>query len=251
MINYVISVHDGTRDLIPLVAGQDACSPSHSYGPFIRDHYIIHFVLSGQGTLINREGERRASAGELFIIRPGETATYTADPKNPWRYLWLSFIGAHAGVFEGGEAVREIPEGIAERLEALVTAVEKAPEPFSAIIYDLIYRLYTAKELPPEDAAERVRRYILHEYMTPITAEEIARAFGYDRTYLYRIFKARFGCGVKHFLTETRMTHARALLKDGSHTVAECACMVGYRDEFNFSKAFKKHFGTPPGALKP
>ncbi len=29
--------------------GQEICLPKHHYGPAVRDHYLIHFVISGKG----------------------------------------------------------------------------------------------------------------------------------------------------------------------------------------------------------
>ncbi len=30
--------------------GSQICSPKHSFGPFIRDHVLIHFIKEGCGT---------------------------------------------------------------------------------------------------------------------------------------------------------------------------------------------------------
>lgn len=31
--------------------GLEHCAPAHSYGPATRNHYLLHYVLSGTGTL--------------------------------------------------------------------------------------------------------------------------------------------------------------------------------------------------------
>jgi AraC-like DNA-binding protein len=81
--------------------------------------------------------------------------------------------------------------------------------------------------------------------MKDISAGDIAKDFGFDRSHLYRIFKERYGTGIKAYITEVRMAHARGLLLLG-HRVSDAAYMVGFHDEFNFSKAYKKHFGYAP-----
>ncbi|MFT5875834.1 MAG: hypothetical protein ACI8WT_004832, partial [Clostridium sp.] len=30
--------------------GEEICVPEYSFGPVARDHFIIHFILSGKGT---------------------------------------------------------------------------------------------------------------------------------------------------------------------------------------------------------
>ena len=82
-----------------------------------------------------------------------------------------------------------------------------------------------------------------------ISAESVGRSFGYERTYLYRIFKKRYGIGIKEYIINVRMENARQFLIDG-RSVGETAALTGYKDEFNFSRAYKKHFGIPPSQSK-
>ena len=93
------------------------------------------------------------------------------------------------------------------------------------------------------------KKFINYSYMECIGAQEIAEKFGFERSYLFRIFKARYGVGVKEYLTAVRMEHAAQFLKSGQN-VATVSSMVGYRDVFNFSKAFKKYYGISPAKYK-
>ena len=100
-----------------------------------------------------------------------------------------------------------------------------------------------------EDKLHKVRKYIKYNYMHPLRVETLAHTFGFERSYLFRIFKARYGSSIKDYITKTRMENAKKLLTAG-YTVCETAGLVGYEDEFNFSKAFKKYHGTSPSHLK-
>ena len=31
--------------------GWEQCAPLHSFGPFVRNHYLFHYVISGRGLL--------------------------------------------------------------------------------------------------------------------------------------------------------------------------------------------------------
>ena len=33
--------------------GYEQCSPLHSFGPFVRNHYLFHYIISGKGTLLS------------------------------------------------------------------------------------------------------------------------------------------------------------------------------------------------------
>ena len=85
--------------------------------------------------------------------------------------------------------------------------------------------------------------------MLDITVDSISRLFGFERSYLYRIFKKRYGIGIKEYITEVRMQKAAEFLKDG-FSVKESAHMVGYIDEFNFSKAYKSRYGISPSKVR-
>lgn len=85
--------------------------------------------------------------------------------------------------------------------------------------------------------------------MDNLRVSSIAHSFGFERSYLYRIFKRRYGVGIKEYITDVRMEFAKKFLTEG-YTVGECAHMVGYEDEFNFSKSFKQHYGISPSKLK-
>ena len=78
--------------------GWEPCKPMQSYGPYIRNHYLFHYVISGKGTLVsvNSSGINKThslSAGKGFLASPGQIVTYYADKDEPWEYAWLEFDG--------------------------------------------------------------------------------------------------------------------------------------------------------------
>lgn len=235
-------------ELVVLFSGGERCRPRHNFGPHIREHYILHFCLRGKGVLQDKFGVHRISAGELFVIRPGEPTTYTADEKDPWAYLWLAFRGDVAEAFLTDRSVYPYPPEVAARLRELVEHDEAAAEPYMALVYELIHALFGAKS-EKSDKLRDVRRYIRYNYMNELSVAALAKRFGFDRSHLYRLFQKSYGIGVKDYIVRIRMEKARDFLAQG-HSVRTTACMVGYGDEFNFSRAFKKHFGYPPSEVR-
>lgn len=233
-----------SKDIIPLWVGEHETPPSHSFGPHIRECVFVHICLSGQGVLYNDRGAHKVRAGELFVIREGETTTYTADAIDPWHYVWISFVGERAGDFDRAPDACTAPDGFAERLLRLVRDGVRSPDIYTAMVYELMHHIIPENE-EPQDRLSEIKRYIKYNYMKDISAGGIAGDFGFDRSHLYRIFKERYGKGVKEYITEVRMARARGLLLLG-HSVSDTAYMVGFHDEFNFSKAYKKYFGYSP-----
>lgn len=240
----IIDKTEQATDIIPLHTGQEHCAPSHRFGPFARNEYLLHFCLSGKGTLWDKYGTHPVKAGELFVIRPGEITTYEADATHPWHYIWIGFSGKRAAVFHTDRSVYPCPEGVFRRLCTFVEANESAADIYTATIHEIIYHLFS-DHTSAQDAPSKIKRYIDYNYMKSISVESIGTLFGYERTYLYRIFKGCYGIGVKDYITKVRMTHAHAFLQQGN-AVHITAAMTGYADAFAFSKAYKKYYGCAP-----
>ena len=76
--------------------GYETCDASHSWGPGLRDHYLIHYVSSGGGSFVCNKQTYFLRPGDLFLIAPGQMVSYRADPRDPWEYCWVGFNGTDA-----------------------------------------------------------------------------------------------------------------------------------------------------------
>nr|WP_244987312.1 AraC family transcriptional regulator [Winslowiella toletana] len=84
-------------------------------------------------------------------------------------------------------------------------------------------------------------------YHENITISDIAACCRVDRSYLSRLFKARFGYGPKHYLILLRMNVATSLLVDARLPIKVIAFSVGYRDQMQFSRVFRQIWQMSPG----
>lgn len=64
--------------------------------------------------------------------------------------------------------------------------------------------------------------------------------------YLRRIFKKRYGVSPAGYVLRERVRLAQQLLSEETHSVAQVAAAVGYRDALYFSRIFKKQLGVSP-----
>ncbi|MBB5436800.1 MULTISPECIES: helix-turn-helix transcriptional regulator [Pedobacter] len=100
------------------------------------------------------------------------------------------------------------------------------------------------------DKLHAARQYIQQCMFDPLTLSGIAREAGINEFMLKKGFKELFGLTVFGYLNELKMNYARQMLLESQCTVYEAAYTMGYNEPYNFSKAFKKHFGYLPGELK-
>ena len=112
--------------------GKQKCEAGYSWGPALRDHYLIHYIISGRGTYVCGDEIHRLQAGDLFIVYPNQIVSYSADREDPWQYCWVGFNGTEAqrlidvtqqSFFEGIRFARE-----GQRLSDISAAVQKYVE---------------------------------------------------------------------------------------------------------------------------
>lgn len=74
--------------------------------------------------------------------------------------------------------------------------------------------------------------------------EELAGLFAYDKFYLEKRFRERFGTGIISYRNQKRMEVAKELLK--SDTVSGVAEKTGFKSIYSFSRAYKQFYGIAP-----
>lgn len=235
-------VHPG---ITPHFAGHEQCESGHRYAYFNCEYTLIHYCISGEG-VVTKNGEcHNVSQGQIFIIRPGENVSYSADVENPWEYVWVSFDLADSDILANIPVVTGIRSDIfiqiKERLE------DKNCTKLFVIgkIYELLSELSEDDSASKIDYPKTVKQYIKLRYADDISVEQIADRLNINRRYMSRIFKERYGKSVVDYLVDYRLKKASERLLSGA-SVTDAAQTCGYRDVFNFSKMFKKKYGVPP-----
>jgi AraC-like DNA-binding protein len=82
------------------------------------------------------------------------------------------------------------------------------------------------------------------------TVDLLARAVGLSRPAFARQFLRILGLSPMRYLTQKRMQLAASILIGSDAALAEIATRVGYRSEFAFNRAFKRHYQVPPGVYR-
>lgn len=75
---------------------------------------------------------------------------------------------------------------------------------------------------------------------------ELAEIIGMSHKYFITYFKNVLGISPHHYQIQLKMTKAVALIKEQTYSIKEITHLLGYKDPYNFSTAFKKHFGVAP-----
>jgi len=245
MTNEILITNKGFSDINPVICGYEICKKGHSYGPNMRNYYLIHYIKKGKGRIISPFGEFSVTANQFFIIRPNEVNTYIADENEPWEYIWIGFNGSLAEIFSrNNKIVYEYNGNVFSDIVKCEKISAMREEFIVSKLFMLIYEVFKTEDYPT-NYIQMTTDYIDANFMRDITVEDIASKIGLNRRYLSRIFKKEHGITVQEYLIKKRMEQAKNLLTK-NYRVCEVAEMVGYKDVFNFSKMFRKNVGISP-----
>lgn len=245
--------------------GCQACPPSYSFGPIIRDHYVLHYVQSGVGTLYLNHQEYQICSHEAFVIPPNVVSYYQADAFDPWNYIWVHLDGPktteyfqEAGITKNNPVFcpTEYPNPMESIMKDLLQHHKKELHCIGKIyeMYDCILELSPARLRSQVDVklqyVKKIIDYIHLKYNEQIHVEDIARSCGLERSYLTRLFKSATGYSPQEYLIVYRMRVACSMLTESNMPIQHIAYAVGYKDSFTFSKAFKKHMNLSPTSYR-
>ncbi|MGN0405179.1 MAG: response regulator [Bariatricus sp.] len=101
-----------------------------------------------------------------------------------------------------------------------------------------------------ESVMDSILQYIRHNYSENLKLGTIAELFGYNSSYLGKIFNKTTGKNFNSFVDEVRVEESKRLLKENEYKVYEIAQMVGYTNVDYFHKKFKKYVGMSPAEYR-
>lgn len=101
-----------------------------------------------------------------------------------------------------------------------------------------------------ESVLDDILHYINHNYADNITLENIAPLFGYNSSYLGRIFSKKMGETFNSYVDHVRIDHSKELLQQEDSRIYTIAERVGYRNADYFHIKFKKYVGMSPAEYR-
>lgn len=92
----------------------------------------------------------------------------------------------------------------------------------------------------------KVFGYIEANIATPICVDDLAEIAKMSPKYFITFFKNAVGISPAQYVLRYRMKKALEYIYEQKYSVKEVAAMVGYEDQYTFSKAFKKIYNCAP-----
>lgn len=264
--NYKNSYKVTEKELVSLSVynvGFQKCDPLHQWGPGIRDHYLIHYIISGTGYYRIGRHTHQLRAGDTFLVYPNTEVVYNAAEADPWEYAWVGFTGSDASMIlkatdftPENPFIKNTPLGddihrqILHIYDARGNEFEHAVEMTGRLYTMLALFMHGATHSDSKNSAnsyvQKGIEFISSNYSYPITVEDIADYVGVSRSHLFRSFETVLGQSPKEYLTDFRMKQACYLLEHSALSITAIANSLGFDNSLYFSKTFHKQKGLSP-----
>ncbi len=249
-----------SRALSVTQCGWQKSEANHSFGPFVRDHYVLHYIVKGKGTYCCGTQEYKLERNQGFLIPPNKSTFYKADNDDPWEYYWVGFQGT-----EALKLVSNINLGADkliftynkdDAIEKILNQLYFSSKDYESREYAMVGYLYlffsslTQKKIslhkPSEEYINKAVQYMEDNYAYPITVSDIAKNTRVERSYLFRLFKSNFNCSISGYLQSLRLEKALQMMSNFNISITQIAVSHGFHDLPHFSKLFKKKYGVFP-----
>lgn len=225
--------------------------------------YAIAYLVAGSGHYWDARGARRpVSAGNLIIVLPDVPHRYGPREGESWEEIYLVFDGAlfdllrKSGLLDADRLVLRL-DPVEYWFRQIATVAEFGSGAAASQPHRIIARLHAllADMISAQEVAESPRwvKEICRELAIPDRKPEwsqLARRAHLSPDAFRKKFARMTGLPPARYRTARLIEHASALLHDTDLPQKEIAHLLGFADEFHFSKVFKRHLGFPPSAFR-
>jgi AraC-like DNA-binding protein len=233
----------------------------------VASSFMASFVEDGTFDLEIGENRWRVGAGDVMLSHPGMRFRAGFQGKGfSDTCLSLTYLAANDDRFDAarswscaGRPVLQATNRLRYLRWGLKRAVDTNAPMFAEYCASEIFREYPADRDPrPLFAdhklawyAERVhavRQRLERAFSDTHTVSDLARSVGMSLFHFTRVFTELAGVPPHRYLTEVRLTAARAMLREGRAVTDTCfAC--GFNNLSHFSRSFTRRFGIAPSRV--
>ncbi len=224
----------------------------------------LHVLIVVEEGVLNIEMDSvryKAHRGEALIL-PGEVlhkGFRDSDTAGGIRYFWAHFlIGSDFSVDDERKGRLSIPVHFKltdyARVNILynqlldVHKLTGARQRYCDFLFTaLCYEIASQSEhegVSENKAVNRAVAWIELEIKSKLSLETVAKAIGYNKRYLAKIFKESTGMTVNEFITEKKLMLAKQLLSASDESIGAIAESLGFEDAGYFMRLFRRHEGV-------
>ncbi|MGK5652329.1 AraC family transcriptional regulator [Brevibacillus formosus] len=229
--------------------------------------HAVLIVTKGSGRMLNESDQKALLDGSVLLLSRESTRQVRADTEAPLRFLVFYFDALQ----QQDQATNAYSPSLSWQLDRssclfhqvdhgmelalTLYAHRQASDPLEAFqnqirFQQLLHLIWSHAErqtaVETSSVVNQTISYMHTNYAEPISLDDLANRAGLTPRYYTEVFKKKVGKSPIEYLTSCRMEHAKTLLRESNKRLREVAHLVGYTDEFYFSRRFKQQVGVSP-----
>lgn len=256
-----------------------------SAGTFIHDAGWCHeqrtnnsyeLIIPIEGTLYLRVGTKsfEISPNNIVIIPPGVLHSGTKPCQQFIKFNWIHFIIDNSFTSKQNLLTQELINNIGLLLSEFTAhlnmtrihiVISQLLDIYQAsgtqaylnnLLCNILYEISMQEKVLIQETMttsisfQPIKEWIRIHATEPIRLEEIALYFGYNSSYLSRIYRQKMGITISNQIKNYRISQSKSLLLNTNLTIDEIANQVGYQDPKYFMRTFKRHEEITPSEFR-
>lgn len=234
------------------------------------NEFQLLYLTEGEGSFrSDHQKETNISAGDLFLLFPGESHSYHPTSSKGWHSYWIGFKGRNiddrvkAGFLSVEKPIYHV--GFSEEIvslyeSALRAAQEEAPyvqQILAGIVNHLIGLMYAlersiilSKDALHMDMVSRARLRIRSSLESNLTIQQIAEEMGMSYSNFRKLFKEFAGISPSLYQQDLKLQRAKELLSTTDMSIKEIAYQLNFESPDYFSSKFRSKTGHKPSEYR-
>lgn len=227
-------------------------------------HNAIEMVYLTRGSCTVFDGTNRflLSEGDIFFSFPNHIHGYE-NSQNTARYLLIlptnPYLRPYYKTLTEKEPVCPIVRkgqweytGLLPLLDMAfrdrdIVSDEVMTAYFQVLIGKLLALLLLTENTPgAEEALRNILTYIDGHYTQPLSRKDIAKAVGYNESYISHLFKQTLNTTLLEYIYSMRIYDAAQLLIKTELPITQIVSQLGFGSIRNFNRVFLRHTGFSP-----
>lgn len=226
----------------------------------------LHFTSAGKSLYVGDKQELSATPGTVVLMRPNTVCQQGLHPKaSQWDHTWVLFqprphwlAWLNWGAGAGLSALFVDEARLLVKIEALFEGLAKTAQEPPLIrdelamncLEEILLRLQVLRDDSLAQVLDarivKVCAFVLENLHERHSMPEIAGLCNLSVSRLSHLFAEHMGLGLVAWRNQQRMQKARKSLVFTSDAIAVIAASIGFSDQLQFSKSFRKNTGCSP-----